>query len=63
MKHGKQEEQLMELPSGNFLSQTNGIFHKSTYTISQDGPLYILRGQRLYFSKCIVFFSLKIDFV
>ena len=31
--------------------------------LSQDGPLYILRGQRLYFPKNVVFLSLKIDFV
>ena len=32
-------------------------------TLSQDGPLYILRGQRLYFPKNVVLLSLKIDFV
>ena len=31
--------------------------------LSQDGPLYTLRGQRLYFFKNVVFLSLKIDFV
>ena len=31
--------------------------------LSQDGPLYILRGHRLYFPEYIVFLSLEIDFV
>ena len=29
--------------------------------LSQDGPLYILRGDRLLFPKTIAFLSLKID--
>ena len=31
--------------------------------LSQDGPLYILRGNKLKFQKHIVFLSLKIYFV
>ena len=31
--------------------------------LSQDGPLYILRGNRLSFTQNIIFLSLKIDFV
>ena len=32
------------------------------HTISQDGPLYKLRGHRLKFPKKIIFLSLKIDY-
>ena len=32
-------------------------------TVSQDGPLYILRGHSYNFQKNIVFLSMKIDFV
>ena len=27
--------------------KTNGIFHKSTYKYSQNGPLYMLNGHKL----------------
>ena len=40
-----------------------GIPLKTNDTVSQDGPLYTLRGYRLYFPKIIVFISLKIDLV
>ena len=30
--------------------------------LSQDGPLYIMRGHRLLFLKSIILLSLKIDF-
>ena len=31
--------------------------------LSQDGPLSIMRGRRLQFSKYIIFLPMKIDFV
>ena len=43
--------------------KTNGIFHKVLIQLSQDGPLYILRGLHVIISKNIIFLSLKIDFV
>ena len=38
-------------------------FPYSLKHLSRDGPLYILRGKRLYFPKNVVLLSLKIDFV
>ena len=38
-------------------------FSISLIQLSQDGPLYILRGCRLYFPKNIIFLSQKTDFV
>ena len=35
----------------------------SIFKLSQDGPLLIMRGRRLQFSKYIVFLPMKIDFV
>ena len=38
-------------------------FPKKFTDLSQDGPLYILRGCRSKYPKNIVFLSLQIDFV